>query len=389
MISRILSKELKEVAKYFPVVSVYGPRQSGKTTLTRMTFPDYKYVNLENPNIRKMILQDPRDFLEQVSKEEGVILDEIQNTPDLLSYIQTYVDEHEKTGFFILTGSHNLLLNQSISQSLAGRVAILTLLPFSIDELRKKNILPESELTSVLHGFYPRVIAEKQPYQKWYSSYINTYVERDVRQLQNITNLSLFQDFIGLCAGRIGQLLNITALANDCGISVNTAKGWLSLLESSYIIFTLRPYYKNFNKRIVKSPKIYFYDTGLACSLLGIETEEQLAKHYLRGGLFESFILSDLRKKFYNKDKRPSMYFWRDHQGLEVDCVIERANKLTPIEIKSSKTMNTAFFDEISTWNKISKNDPKDSFVVYAGKDPHIFKKISLISWNQIDKILD
>ena len=387
MIKRQISSELKSLAKQFPVVSIFGPRQSGKTTLAKMCFEGYKYINFEDHNLRKIAMADPIGFLKDNSDQKGLILDEVQNVPELLSYIQLHVDEYEKPGFFILTGSHNLLLNQSISQSLAGRVAILTLLPFSIEELKKESILPKTDLENIFSGMYPRIIAKKMSPLKWYSSYINTYVEKDVRQIKNITDLSRFHNFIQLCAGRTGQLLNFSSLASDCGISVNTAKEWLSVLESCYIIFLLPQYHKNFSKRIVKSPKLYFYDTGVACSLLGIESPEQLLSHYLRGGLFESFMLSEFRKHYYNIGHRSKTYFWRDYHGHEVDCIIEKADRLHSIEIKSGKTISPSFFSGLKYWNELSGAKSSDSFLIYGGQESLNFKGIRVFGWQSADEI--
>lgn len=387
MIKRELSKKLKELSKQFPVVSIYGPRQSGKTTLAKMSFKNYKYVNLESVSERKFAESDPKGFLERLSGEKGVILDEVQNVPDLFSYIQVHVDEFEKPGFFILTGSQNLLLNEKISQSLAGRVAILTLLPFSFKEVKKENLLSDDYLKAIFKGFYPRVLAKKYSPLDWYPSYIQTYIERDVRQVKNVTDLSLFQHFVELCAGRIGQLLNVSSLANDCGITTTTANSWLSILEACYIIFLLRPYHKNYSKRIVKSPKLYFYDTGIACSLLGIHNSQDLLMHYLRGGLFESFVLSELIKNEYNLGNRPKIYFWRDNHGHEVDCIIERKNQLIPIEIKSGKTINTSFFEELKYWNNLSETDPKKNFLIYGGDENQKRSLGTVLGWQSLDEI--
>ena len=284
---------------------------------------------------REFASEDPRGFLEQYSKKSGragVILDEIQNTPNLFSYLQVSVDQDPRPGFYILTGSQNILLNQHISQTLAGRISIQTLLPFSIEELQEANRLPEDPFTTLFQGFYPPIYTKAIDPQDWYKGYVQTYVERDARQIRNISDLSVFQKFVKLCAGRIGQLLNLTSLSNDCGISVNTARSWISILEASYIIFLLQPHHKNFSKRLIKSPKLYFYDPGLASYLLGIESPKMLFQHYLRGGLFESMVLCNLMKQRFNAGKTSNLYFWRDKTGLEVDCLIEKADGLVPIE---------------------------------------------------------
>lgn len=394
MIKRALEKELKISSRQFPAVAVLGPRQSGKTTLVKATFPKYKYISLENLDNRQDAISDPRHFLETHENEYGIILDEVQNTPDLLSYIQTYIDEHKKHGYFILTGSQNILLNEAISQTLAGRISILTLLPLSINELKEARLLSDSLEKAMFTGSYPRIfdekiIDEKPTPQKWYPNYIRTYIERDVRMLKNVHDLSLFQKFIKLCAGRIGQVLNLVSLGDDCGVDAKTVDNWISILECSYIIFTLRSHHKNFSKRLIKSPKLYFYDIGLACSLLEIEDEKELNTSYLRGNLFESFVLSELIKNRYNLDKIPNLYFWRDSQGHEIDGLIEKGERLTPLEIKIGKTLNTSFFDGLNFWNKLSNSDPKNSFVIYGGKEKHERKKIRVLGWQSLTSVFD
>ncbi|HBS48402.1 TPA: AAA family ATPase [Candidatus Dependentiae bacterium] len=387
MISRELTTELKATAKQFPVVAVLGPRQSGKTTLVKNTFKKYNYVTLEDLDKKQMAETDPRSFLESNKNEHGLTLDEVQLTPNLFSYIKTYVDSHKGAGQFILTGSQNFLLNEKISQSLAGRVAILTLLPLSYTELEKAKLLSNKIDKTLYFGFYPRIWNEKIPPQKWYKNYIQTYIERDVRNLRNVENLSLFQQFIKLCAGRIGQVLNLASLGNDCGITANTARSWISLLESSYIIHLLRPHYKNFSKRLIKAPKLYFYDAGLACSLLEIENEKQLATHYLRGNLFESFVISELIKKQYNQDKRPNVYFWRDSLGHEVDCIIEKGQELIPLEIKIGKTINPSFFDGLHYWNELAGEKSQNGVLIYGGDEKVKHQGIKILGWKFLKNI--
>lgn len=270
MISRLLQKKLEALAQKLPVVAILGPRQSGKTTLSRMVFGNYAYVSLENLDSRTFAQEDPRSFLDTYAKE-GVIFDEIQHVPLLLSYIQTWVDEWQKPGQFILTGSQNFLINEAITQTLAGRIAILNLLPLSVDELAAANLLPAQSEECMFLGGYPRIYAKEIAPEDWYPNYIQTYIERDVRQVKNVHDLAVFQRFLKLCAGRIGQLINFSSLANDCDVSLSTVKSWLSLLEQSFIIFLLRPHHANFSKRLVKTPKLYFVDTGLACTLLEIQ----------------------------------------------------------------------------------------------------------------------
>ena len=319
-IHRTLEKKVKQLSRIYPAVALTGPRQSGKTTMVKKIFPDKKYLSLENLDTRAFAKNDPRGFLK--TYKNGVIIDEAQNVPELFSYIQEIVDTNKKPGEFILTGSQNFLLMEKVNQSLAGRIAITTLLPLSVEEISKKA--KRIQLNQVmLDGQYPIIYEKKIDANEWYQNYIRTYLERDVRLMKNINDLNLFQKFIRLCAGRIGQILNLTSIANDCGISHNTIRGWLSVLEASYIIFLLPSYHKNFNKRLIKMPKIYFYDTGLAISLLGIENKDQFDINPFKGGLFESFIISEIIKKEYNKGQTPRIFFWRDKSGYEVYCLYE------------------------------------------------------------------
>lgn len=364
-IRRTLYPKIQSLIKSFPVIAILGPRQSGKTTLAQLSFPDYKYMNFEELDIRNYAISDPRKFLSSLSIEKGVILDEIQHAPDLLSYIQAEVDRSGQMGRFILTGSQNILLNQQISQSLAGRIAILTLLPFSLSEL---PVIPKKTEEMLLKGFYPPIYSREAKPVDWYANYIRTYIERDVRQIKNITDLSLFQKFLKLCAGRIGQLLNLTSLSNDCGISVHTAGAWLSLLEASYIIFRLQPHHKNFNKRLVKMPKLYFYDVGIACHLLEINSEKELFTHYLRGGLFESMVIAELMKQRYHAGLSSNLYFWRDKLGHEIDCILENSGHLTAIEIKSGETVNEDFFTSLKKWGSLSAENKEHNYVIYGGE---------------------
>ncbi|HVX01090.1 MAG TPA: ATP-binding protein, partial [Candidatus Babeliaceae bacterium] len=368
------------------VVAVLGPRQSGKTTLVRNTFGQHKYISLENLDLREIATHDPRQFLESNRNEHGIILDEFQNVPTLLSYIQTYVDQEKLKGYFILTGSQNFLVNQAISQTLAGRIAILTLLPLSIKELKESHILPGID-ELIFNGCYPRIYGENVLPSVFYPSYTLTYIERDVRQITQVTDLTAFKRFVQLCAGRIGQFLNISSLATDCGISQATAKAWLSLLEASYIIFLLQPHYQNFSKRLIKTPKLYFYDTGLACSLLGLDMASQVSTHYLRGALFESLIISDLYKCFYNTARAPRLYFWRDNHGHEIDCIIEKGQHLMPIEIKASRTIHLDFFKGLQYWLNLAGTDKRDSFVIYGGDNYFTLSNGTIVSWKEIDRI--
>jgi predicted AAA+ superfamily ATPase len=316
-----------------------------------------------------------------------MIIDEIQRIPELFSYLQTITDQSGQVGQFIISGSQSFLLNERISQSLAGRVAILHLMPFSYSELIAHGLKAESVETIIFKGFYPRLYDKEIDPQDFYPNYIQTYIERDVRLLQNVQNLNLFVRFMKLCAGRAGQLLNISSLANDTGVSVNTAKSWISVLEASFIIFFLHPHYKHFNKRLVKMPKLYFHDTGLASSLLGILTAEQLDTHYQFGALFENFIISELLKRRFHVGKRSNLYFWRDHKGSEIDVIIEQADTLIPIEIKASRTYSQSFFSGIKYWRKLSERQDNKQYVVYGGKGIRDNKFGTLLGWDELKYI--
>lgn len=382
MIHRAISNKLKKLASKFPVVSLIGPRQSGKTTLVRNVFSKLDYVSLEDLDMRDFALRDPKGFL--ASYKKGVIIDEVQRAPNIFSYIQTIIDEKNISGQFILTGSQNILLQKNLSQSLAGRVAILKLLPLSFEELKNSQKKIGSVEQYLFNGFYPRIYDKKIDPVDWYPNYIQTYIERDVRLIKNIGDLSTFQKFVKMCAGRIGQILNLSSLGNECGISHNTAKSWLSILESSYIVFLLKPYYKNFNKRLVKMPKLYFYDTGLACSLLGIQNEKQLFTHYIKGGLFESFVISEIFKKRFNLGMDPSCYYWRDKSGNEIDCLIDEADKLLQIEIKSGKTISSDFFVGLQYWKKIVGKTNTNFYVIYGGDIDQKRTDVKIINWKNI-----
>jgi predicted AAA+ superfamily ATPase len=363
-IKRELSGKLKELAQKFPVVAITGPRQSGKTTLAKRVFPDYKYVSLEDRDNRDFALTDPRAFLSEY--KGGSIIDEIQKCPDLLSYIQTHTDKSNIPGEFIITGSENLVMAQNISQTLAGRAAYLKLLPFSISELNKAYSSDNYE-EYIFKGFYPRIYDLDINPVDWYPNYINTYIEKDVRQLKNIDKLSNFEKFLKICASYCGQIVNYSAIANDCGITHNTVSSWIGILEASYIVYLLKPHHNNFNKRIIKMPKLYFYDTGLACSLLGINSVSDVGKYYHKGALFENLIVSELLKKRFNKGKQDNLFFWRDSTGHEIDIIIDEGIKLVPVEIKSSKTINTEFYKNLKFYCTMSGMEQKNSAVVYGG----------------------
>lgn len=392
MIYRDLEKSLLRYNK-FPVVGVFGPRQSGKTTLVKKYYNKHKYLNLEDPDIREFAEQDPRGFLKANENPYGIILDEFQYVPQILSYIQIEADEKKRPGYFVLTGSQNFLMNQAITQSLAGRIGILTLLPLSINELSDSKILTEANQL-IINGGYPRIYTENISPEDFYPSYIHSYVERDVRQLVNVENLRTFQKFMRLCASRVGQLLNVSDLAMNCGINQKTVENWLSILEASYILYLLTPYNENFNKRVIKTPKLFFYDTGLVCSLLGIKTSNDVSLSPWKGHLFECLIISDFFKQFYNDGKSPQLYFWRDKNGLlEVDCLIKRSLELFPVEIKSTQTSSSELFKGLKKWQELSKAEPKNSYLVYGGEITQERTLANLISWsdsgNLISKIYE
>lgn len=365
MISRIAEKIIKKLVRSFKAVAITGPRQSGKTTLVKTVFNSKSYVSLENPDSRKFALNDPRGFLSNYPK--GAIIDEVQRVPELFSYLQEVLDNSTKKGLFILTGSNNFLLQQSISQTLAGRIGYFYLLPFSLREIETAKIAPPTDEDLILKGFYPPVYDQKIASSDWCVNYIKTYIEKDVRQVKNITDLIVFERFLSLLAGRCGQELNMSALSVEAGVDVKTIQSWIGILESSFIIYLLKPHFKNFNKTIVKRPKVYFYDTAIVCSLLGITSKVHLQSHPLRGALFESMVITEFIKQQTNAGLSNNIYYWRDKTGHEIDVVIDYAGKLTPIEIKSGKTVHTEFFKNLDYWNKLS--GVKKSIVLYAGKE--------------------
>ena len=379
MITRVATEEVKMLAHQFKAIAIVGPRQSGKTTLARTVFPDKKYVSLENLDNRLFAIEDTRGFLAQYG--EGAIFDEAQRVPELFSYLQQVLDEDPQKGKFILTGSNNFLLQENISQSLAGRIGYLYLLPFSTEEIRAITDKEQSLEDTIYKGGYPPIYEGGIAPDKWLPNYIRTYVERDVRQIKNVSNLGAFERFVKLCAGRIGQLLNLNSLANETGVDAKTIASWISVLESSFIIYLLKPHHQNFNKRLVKMPKLYFYDTGLACSLLGIHNSEQLTSHPSMGNLFENHIITDMIKSRYNKNEAMNLYFWRDNVGNEMDVVIDNAGNLYPIEIKSGKTIVPEFFKNFKFWQKMSGID--GGTIIYGGEQ--IQKRsngLNVVPWN-------
>lgn len=363
MIQRIAGKKIFELAAKFKAVAVTGARQTGKTTLVKQIFKDKPYVSLENPDNRSFALEDPRGFL--ANYPNGAILDEIQRTPALFSYLQEILDNTKQKGLFILTGSNNFLLQESISQTLAGRIATIHLLPFSIEELKNGKVLPKNDDELMIKGFYPPVYDQDINPQDWCPNYIRTYIEKDVRQIKNITDLIVFERFIKLLAGRSGQELNNSALAVETGVDVKTVQSWIGILESSFIVYLVKPHHKNFNKTIVKRPKLYFYDSALVCYLLGIRDNNHLHTHPLKGAIFEGMVITELLKKRTNAGLDINQFYWRDKTGHEVDLIIDNGKTLLPIEIKSGMTISKDYFKNIDYWTNLSGS--KKAFILYAG----------------------
>jgi predicted AAA+ superfamily ATPase len=386
MYKRDLSSHVQFLANKYPVLTILGPRQAGKTTLVKNIFKNLPYVNLEDLENRALALSDPKSFIAKFPN--GAIFDEIQRVPSLLSCIQVKVDEDERKGLFILTGSHQLDLHSSISQSLAGRTSLMKLLPLSLLELRENGI-DFSIDTIILQGGYPRLYKDQLPLDNAYSSYVQTYVERDVRSILNIKDIVAFEKFLKLLASRVGQIINYSSLSIDVGVSATTIKEWISVLEASYLIFRLEPYYENFGKRVIKSPKIYFYDTGLLCYLLGIKTIEELKNDNLYGNIFENFVVLEFIKYSLNKAQNQKFYFYRDVNGNEIDMMIQKGSFLIPIEIKSSKTFSTAFLDGLNTFHQQAASKAKSGFIVYQGSDSQQIKNYSLVPIETCTKIFD
>ena len=384
MIQRQIIPLIKEMSEKMPIISITGPRQSGKTTLSKNCFPDYDYYNLENPDTFDEAKSDPRYFLSRHKK--GIIIDEVQLLPELFSYIQTMSDESGKTGEYILTGSQNFLLSEKITQSLEGRVFIAHLLPFSLDELKNTNCWTDDVEQLIFSGFYPRLYDKNISPNLFYPSYIQTYAERDVRQIVNVGNLYLFQKFMRLTAGRIGQLINYNSLSTEVGVDEKTIKSWISILETSFLCFTLQPHFNNFSKRLVKTPKLYFYDTGLACSLLGIKQKEDIAQHWAKGALFENLVIADMMKNYFNRAEIPPLYFWRDSTGNEIDCLIDDSEWIKSVEIKSSKTISPDFFKGLNFYKNL--NERAKSYLIYGGERESSRNETKVLSWGKVEEIM-
>jgi uncharacterized protein len=385
MVPRDLTDRLKAAAKSFPALTVTGPRQSGKSTLCRAVFPKHAYANLETPDVRSFALGDPRGFLAQYP--HGAILDEVQRCPDLPSYLQCLIDQDPAPGRWILTGSQNLVLLESVSQSLAGRTGVLHLLPLARSEVRRFDGCPADLDEAMLAGGYPRIFDQKVPPAEWLGSYVETYLERDVRTITNVGDLVAFQRFVELCAGRSAQLLNLSGLASDAGVSQPTAKAWLSVLETSFIVFRLPPLHANIRKRLVKMPKLHFYDTGLVCWLLGIRSADQLRKHPLRGAIFETWVVSEIIKHRTNRGEHSGVFLYRDQHGTEGDLVIEHGSQYVLVEAKSGQTISD---DTLSAARRIKtaieEAGPCRAVVAYGGQARQARHDVLLLPWDQIDQ---
>jgi predicted AAA+ superfamily ATPase len=386
MIHRAVGEKILSLAKVFPVVSLTGPRQSGKTTLVRTLFPRYAYVNLENLNDRLAAEEDPLRFL-TAHTQRGVIIDETQKVPTLFSYLQGMADDTRQMGRFILTGSQDFLLLERITQSLAGRVAICRLLPFGLPELKRARRLPETLDHMLFAGGYPVLYDRGIGPTDYFPSYIQTYIERDVRSITNVGDLSAFQRFITLCAARVGQLVNLSSLGGELGINYKTVRSWLSILEASFIVFLLQPYHRNYHKRVVKQPKLYFFDTGLLCALLGLQSAEQLSTHYLRGQIFESFIIAEYLKLRFHAGLRPNAFFWRDRTGHEVDLLLEEGPLVRAVEIKAGETLHDGFFRGLRDFKRLSGQPDETSFLVYGGTRRQSRLHGQVVGWPHLEAL--
>lgn len=385
LVQRQLGEKLRQIAAKMPVLSVTGPRQSGKTTLAQQVFPGYHYANLENPLTREYAKNNPQQFLRQ--SEKGLIIDEAQYVPELFSWVQVHVDETRRNGEIILSGSQNFLLMERITQSLAGRVAIFHLLPFSYSEISRTEYGNGTLNQYIFQGFFPRIYDQHTPPEVFYPSYIQTYVERDVRQIQAIGDLALFEKFLSLCAGRVGQVFNQSALAVETGVSVPTIARWMSILQTGFIAYLLQPFYQNFNKRITKSPKLYFYDTGLVAALLRLRSADEVNHHFARGALFENFVINEVMKNYLNRGIRPDLYFWADRSGYEIDLIVNTGRNIFPIEIKSSGTIRPEFFRNLLLFQKIAGAPAENCHLIYAGGENQDRTEGLVRDWKSLDAL--
>lgn len=381
MIEREIEPVLRELSKGFKSITLTGPRQSGKTTLARKAFPELRYVSLENPDTRERAATDPRGFLRQLS--DGAIVDEIQRVPDLFSYLQQRLDEQSEMGRFVFTGSQQFGLMENISQSLAGRSGLLTLYPFSLRELNRAGFKPDGVESCILKGGYPPIHDPGAPVEAWLNAYIATYIERDVRRLLEVRNLDVFHTFLRLCAGSVGQEVNLSRLGADCGIQQGTVREWLSVLEASYVILRVPAHHRNFRKRLVKRPKLYFVDTGLASRLVGLEDPSQWWSHPLKGALFENWVVTERLKRRANRGKQPDLYYWRENNGLEVDLIREEAGRLFPVEIKSGATFTPEWIKGLRRWSDLAGSFAGQPELVYGGGESFEYKGVQVTTWRE------
>jgi uncharacterized protein len=385
MISRILTDRILYLLTKFPILSLTGPRQSGKTTLLKAILPDYRYVSLENPDILDFALTDPRRFLE--SYPEKIIFDEVQRAPQLFNYLQQIVDDSRQMGQYVLSGSQNFLLMRGITQSLAGRVAILKLFPFSFDELKTSDLLPTTPENAMFTGFYPSIFDRNLRPNDFYANYFETYIQRDVRELQAVQNLTLFRTFVRMTAGRVGQPLNLQKLANDVGVSHSTVQSWVSILETSHLVFLLSPYFKNFNKRLTKSPKLYFYDVGLVCYLLGIKQADDLITHHYRGNIFENMLIAELLKQQHYQNIASELYYWQESNGHEIDLLATEGENLIIGEIKSATTISNSFFEQLVWFQKQSDVPVAMAYLWYGGTETQTRSQATVKPWHEVSLI--
>lgn len=385
-IKRDIESSIKSGAKQVPVIAIIGPRQSGKSTLAKEIFKNHIYLDMQDAELFEFANTDPKGFLNSYKNEHGILIDEAQYAPKLFGQIKVEADKNPQPGYFVLSGSQNFLLHEKISESLAGRVYFYTLLPLSIKELKNAHLLLENPEDQIFKGFYPRVYQPQMNAQEYYENYILTYVERDIRTIKNIDNILIFQKFMQLCALRVGTMLNFTDLAANCGISVATAKSWLALLETSFILFQLPPYHENLGKRITKSPKLYFYDVGLATALMSIDKDVIVKKRDVYGALFENMVIVDIIKNFNAQNVRPTLTFFRDSNQNEIDLIIEIGGKIIPVEIKANETMSSKFFSTLQ-WFQQQINNDQEPIVVYSGQQAQTRAKGIVIPWDQLDKV--
>ncbi|HFA47975.1 MAG TPA: ATP-binding protein [Bacteroidetes bacterium] len=384
ILKRLLLEKASDLLTKYPVLAITGPRQSGKTTFCKQLCPNYQYLNMELADNQEYARQDPHGFMDAF--QGGVILDEVQNVPELFPYIQFYTDERRRQGEYILSGSQHFLLLEKITQSLAGRVALFNLLPFSLEELKGTDWELDAWQQYAWTGFYPRIYEAGILPNDFYPDYLQTYVERDVRQIVNVSDLNLFKSFIASCAGRCGQLFKAAQIGNEIGVDAKTIRKWLSILETSFIVYRLQPYHKNFSKRIVKTPKLYFYDVGLAAHLLGIRSEKDLDVHFAKGALFENMAINELSKNLFNRHERPSFYFWQDNNSNEIDLLVDKITSREIIEIKAGKTVNKSFFSNLEKYKKLDK-DVTQSWLVYGGAQSQQRLGTNVISWKNLSRI--